>query len=670
MCGITGFIDRSLREPDEVCRLMTETLTHRGPDDHGVWLERDCGMALGHRRLSILELSPAGHQPMRSHAGRFAIAFNGEIYNHGSIRRELEDAGRAPPWRGRSDTETLLAAVEAWGLPATLRRCVGMFALALWDREQRRLMLARDRCGEKPLYYGRHGPAFLFGSELKALRAHPAFRAQLNRGVLALYLRHNYVPDPYCIYEDTWKLPAGSYLEIDAAGNPGDVTAYWSAAQAIEASQATPFRGGAAAAVAGLERVLGDAVAGQMVADVPLGAFLSGGVDSSGVVALMQARSSRAVRTFTIGFSEAAYDESGYARAVASHLRTEHTELRVSPAQAQAVIPRLPAMYDEPFADSSQIPTALICQLARSHVTVCLSGDGGDEVFGGYTRYQLAGRIWNMIERVPAPLRRWAGQLMRAVSPDDWDRRRQALGPLLPRRWKETRLSDRLHKAGEVLSAGTRADVYRALVSHWTNPRDVCAGAEEPRSQLVDLMASSRPRSFEEAMMFWDLMTYLPGDILTKVDRAAMAVSLETRIPMLDHRVIEFAWRLPLEMRVRSGQGKWLLRQMLYRHVPRDLIDRPKMGFGVPIDAWLRGPLRDWAEALLGEARLRVEGIFDPAPVRQKWCEHVEGRRNWAYLLWDVLMFQAWRESTENGRQRTIAASGAHSSSVNYRGTA
>lgn len=645
MCGIAGFIDSSVAEPERLCRLMADEISHRGPDDHGEWAERAYGVALGHRRLSILDLTPAGHQPMRSHSDRFVIVFNGEIYNHLSVRRELDAAHLSPPWVGRSDTETLLAAIEAWGLSSALRRCVGMFALALWDRKERRLALARDRCGEKPLYYGRHGSAFLFGSELKALRVHPGFRAQLNRGVLGLYLRHNYVPDPYCIYDGTWKLPPGCYLEIGTDGNPGEVVAYWVASEAIDASRTTPLSGGSAAAADELECVLGEAVAAQMVADVPLGAFLSGGVDSSAIVALMQARATRPVRTFTIGFAEAAYDESSYARAVAAHLGTEHTELLVSPAEAQAVIPRLPAMYDEPFADSSQIPTALICQLARSHVTVALSGDGGDEVFGGYTRYQLAGQIWRAIRSVPKPLRKLAERFMRSVSPDEWERRHRALGPLLPSRWRHARLADRLHKAAELLTADTRGEIYRALVSHWQSPGSICVGADEPRSQLLDLMETCHYERFEECMMFWDLMTYLPGDILVKVDRAAMAVSLETRIPMLDHRVIEFAWRLPLEMRVRNGQGKWLLRQVLHRHVPRELIERPKMGFGVPIDTWLRGPLRDWAEALLGESRLRSEGVFDPAPVARKWREHVTGKRNWAYLLWDVLMFQAWQEA-------------------------
>jgi asparagine synthase (glutamine-hydrolysing) len=660
MCGIAGFIDRSAQEPDELCRRMARALAHRGPDDQGVWTDRECGVALGHQRLAILDLSPAGHQPMRSRRDRFVIAFNGEIYNHLSIRRELEGAQLAPPWLGHSDTETLLAAIEAWVLRGALERCVGMFAFALWDRKERRLSLARDRCGEKPLYYGRQGTAFLFASELKALYLHPAFHRQLSGGALALYLRHNYVPEPYCIYDDIHKLAAGTYVEIDAHGNAGDVTAYWSALAAIEASQAAPFRGEPAAAAEELERILGDAIAGQMVADVPLGAFLSGGVDSSLIVALMQARSARPVRTFTIGFAEAAYDESRYARAVAAHLGTEHTELIVSPAQALAVIPRLPAMYDEPFADSSQIPTALICQLARTHVTVCLSGDAGDEVFGGYTRYVLAGRIWSTIGHIPKPLRRMAERLVRTLSPDDWDRRFQAVAPLLPRHWRQARLGDRLHKAGDLLTADTRAEVYRALVSHWSRPGSICAGAEEPRSRLMELMDNCRLRHFEEAMMFWDLMTYLPGDILVKVDRAAMAVSLETRVPMLDHRVIEFAWRLPLDMRLRNRQGKWLLRQLLYRHVPRELIDRPKMGFGVPIDAWLRGPLRDWAETLLSEARLRSEGIFDPLPVRQRWREHVEGKRNWAYLLWDVLMFQAWHETQmPDGRRAPPAARAA-----------
>ncbi|HZC86645.1 MAG TPA: asparagine synthase (glutamine-hydrolyzing), partial [Steroidobacteraceae bacterium] len=614
----------------------------------------------GHRRLAVLDLSPAGHQPMRSPHERFVITFNGEIYNHLSVRQELEKTSSFGAWRGHSDTETLLAAIEAWGVQGALGRCVGMFALAVWDRQERRLILARDRCGEKPLYYGRFGGAFLFASELKALRVHPEFRGHVDHGALALYLRHNYVPDPYCIYSGVAKLPAGSYVEVDAAGNVGEAVAYWSAVRAIDASRADPLQG--PGAIDELERVLGDAVAGQMMADVPLGAFLSGGIDSSVVVALMQARSTRPVRTFTVGFAEAAYDESRYARAVAAHLGTEHTELVVSPTEARAVIPRLPAMYDEPFADSSQIPTALICQLARAHVTVCLSGDGGDEVFGGYTRYMIAERMWSTVSRIPTPLRRLAGSAVRVMSPDDWDRRMRAVTSLLPVRWRYGRLGDRLHKLGNLLAADTRADVYRALVSHWSPPGSICLGAAEARSRLTDLMEDCDVGNFTEAMMFWDLMTYLPGDILVKVDRAAMAVSLETRVPMLDHRVVEFAWRLPLELRVRDGEGKWLLRQLLYRHVPRLLIDRPKMGFGVPIDVWLRGPLRDWAETLLGESRLRAEGIFDPAPVRRKWQEHLDGRRNWAYLLWDVLMFQAWQEAQAPSSHSAVPAIPDHRS--------
>jgi asparagine synthase (glutamine-hydrolysing) len=582
---------------------------------------------------------------MSSRGERFVVVFNGEIYNHLKIRRELQQDDPTYSWRGHSDTETLLAAIEAWGLAGALQRCAGMFALALWDRKERSLSLARDRCGEKPLYYGRQGEAFVFGSELKALRRHPAFRGDINRGVLALYLRHNYVPDPFSIYTDIWKLPAGTYLKVDASGRVGEITAYWSAAETVQAAKARPFRGAATEAVAELERILGDAVEDQMLADVPLGAFLSGGIDSSLIVALMQGRARRPVRTFTVGFDEAAYDESSYARAVAAHLGTQHTELVVAPAQAQSVIPRLPTIYDEPFADSSQIPTALICELVRSHVTVCLSGDGGDEVFGGYTRYLVAGRAWRTIARIPKPLRHLSTHLLRSLSPGQWDRTMQAVRPVIPERWRRLRLGDRLHKAADLLTADAQADVYRALTSHWSRPGSISLGAQEPRSKLVDLMQDAPLATFEEAMMYWDLMTYLPGDILVKVDRAAMAVSLETRVPMLDHRVIEFAWGLPLDLRIRGGQGKWLLRQLLYRHVPQQLLDRPKMGFGVPLDRWLRGPLRDWAESLLGEARLRNEGFFDPGPVLHKWRQHLTGTHNWAYLLWDVLMFQGWLEA-------------------------
>ena len=577
---------------------------------------------------------------MRSAAGRYEIIFNGEIYNHLTIRRQLQGAGREAAWRGHSDTETLLAAIEAWGLQSALRRCVGMFALAVWDRQRQRLMLARDRIGEKPLYYGRSGQAFLFGSELKALQAHPEFKPDIDRGCLALYLRYCYVPEPYSIYRGIRRLPPGTILEVDAQGHCGEPVAYWDAAAVTALTPAGQFTGDDRAAADALDRLLSEAVALQMVADVPLGAFLSGGIDSSLIVALMQKQSSRRVRTFTIGFTEPAYDESRHARAVAQHLGTEHTELLVTPAEAMQVIPRLPSIYDEPFGDASQIPTFLVAQLARQHVTVALSGDAGDELFGGYVRYAWAKRLWGVMS-AQRSVRKLTAHSIRTLSPEGWSRLFTCMRPLVPRGWQAVHMGDKLHKFADLIDC-SRGELYRTLVSHWPAPAHIVLGATEPHTPLTELMAESGNRSFEECMMYWDLMTYLPGDILVKVDRAAMAVSLETRVPMLDHRVVEFAWSLPLAMRVRAAEGKWLLKKVLSRYVPPVLTERPKTGFGIPIDSWLRGPLREWAEELLDESRLRREGFFDPAPIREKWLAHVDGRRNWAYLLWDVLMFQAW----------------------------
>jgi asparagine synthase (glutamine-hydrolysing) len=645
MCGIAGFIDPRTLELEKTCRAMGDTLAHRGPDDLGNYIQSDIGLGLAHRRLAIVDLSPAGHQPMTSASGRFVIVFNGEIYNHLEIRRKLAASGESRPWLGHSDTETLLAATETWGIQGALQRSVGMFALALWDRERQRLTLARDRIGEKPLYYGRCGSAFLFGSELKALQAHPAFNAEVDRNSLALYLRHNYVPEPYSIFRGLMRLPPGTTLEIDARGAYAMPVSYWSAAIVTDTRRRERFDGNDQQAVDRLEGLLEEAVGLQMIADVPLGAFLSGGIDSSLIVALMQKRSARRVRTFTIGFTEAAYDESAHARAVARHLGTEHTELMVTPAEAMNVIPRLPTIYDEPFADSSQIPTFLVSQMARQHVTVALSGDAGDELFGGYNRYTWARRLWTLI-KLQRPVSGLTTRVIRSLSPDAWARLFGHARVLLPGGWNVAQAGDKLHRVADLLEC-SRSELYRSLVSHWPAPAQVVAGAVEPGTVLSELIAEKSARTFEESMMYWDLMTYLPGDVLTKVDRAAMAVSLETRVPMLDHRVIEFAWSLPLSMRVRGAEGKWLLKQLLSRYVPRALTDRPKTGFGIPLDSWLRGGLRDWAEELLSETRLRGEGFFNPQPIREKWHEHLSGRRNWAYWLWDILMFQSWLEAQQ-----------------------
>ena len=653
MCGFVGFlggiIPHGRLDGEAMLKRMADTIAYRGPDDAGYWCDEDHRVGLGHRRLAIVDLSLAGHQPMQSASGRYIIAFNGEIYNHLLLRQELRATGQTPSWRGHSDTETLLAGFDAWGIQGTVERAIGMFAFAVWDRQTKALTLARDRLGEKPLYYGwqgrGNGAVFLFGSELKALRAHPDFENNINRGALGLHLRHNYIPSPYSIYEGISKLLPGSLLTVSLQLREPQVRAYWSGAQVAESGLANAFEGDAEQAVDELEALLKDAVRQQMMADVPLGAFLSGGVDSSTVVALMQAQSSRPVKTFTIGFNEKGYNEAVHAKAVARHLGTDHTELYVTAEQARAVIPLLPTLYDEPFSDSSQIPTYLVSGLARQHVTVSLSGDAGDELFCGYNRYQMTANLWRKLTAVPLPLRKLAARGLTSISPQSWNRLADALARFLPSSARLANVGDKLHKGAGVLSSQSADALYLGLVSHWHDPASVVIGGHEPPTLLTGNVPALNGLDDVQRMMALDMLTYLPDDILTKVDRAAMGVSLETRVPFLDHRVVEFAWSLPQSMKLRDGQSKWALRQVLYRHVPKALIERPKMGFGVPIDIWLRGPLRGWAEDLLSEARLKREGFFNPAPIRRKWAEHLSGQRNWQYHLWDVLMFQAWLAS-------------------------
>ena len=642
MCGIAGQLvfgsAYSARELTEITTNMVRQLTHRGPDDMGLWSDDTSRVYLAHRRLSILDMSIEGHQPMVSASGRYTIVFNGEIYNHAELRKELPDT----PWRGHSDTEVMLAALSHWGVTAAVKRFVGMFAFALWDSLERQLYLVRDRMGEKPLYYGFVAGHFLFGSELKALRAHPRWAADVDRDALALYFKFNYVPAPLTIYQKISKLEPGCIARIDGSSATGraEIQRYWS----VRDASAVALNGGpSGGAIDQVEGALSRAVAGQMVADVPVGAFLSGGIDSSLIVALMQKQSIGQVRTFTIGFEDGAFNEAEHAKAVAAHLGTAHTEFYVSPRDALDVIPLLPTLFDEPFADSSQIPTYLVARLTREHVTVSLSGDGGDELFGGYNRYVWGKKLWDVIGRLPLPARRVAARLIRVISPRDWDRIFALFSVVVPPRLRFSTPGDKLYKLAQLLGARYAGEVYFDLISLW-HGLELVVGA--PGQSGIANNASRWPDdlALPEFMMYVDSQTYLPDDILTKVDRATMGVSLESRAPFLDHRVAELAATLPLDFKLREGQGKWILRQILYKHVPRDLIERPKMGFAIPIDSWLRGPLRDWAESLIGEARLRGEGYLDPEPIRKKWAEHLSGKRNWQNELWGVLMFQAWRE--------------------------
>ncbi|MBI1649846.1 asparagine synthase (glutamine-hydrolyzing) [Hyphomicrobium sulfonivorans] len=651
MCGIVGYLGlpgSASKNANAVLEVMARAIEARGPDDHGAWHDHDAGIGLGHRRLAIVDLSPAGHQPMTAASGRFVLVFNGEIYNHLALREALNEE-HGIDWRGHSDTETLLAAFDAWGIESTVKRCEGMFAFAVWNRQNRSLTLGRDRAGEKPLYYGWQGSGsdrtLLFGSELKALKAHPTFNGAINRDAITLLLRHNYIPAPYSIYEGISKLPPATLATFEwseCTGGEAMLTEYWSLRKAAEPRRRSPAAA-PRAAVAELDSLLHSVIGQQMIADVPLGAFLSGGVDSSTIVAIMQRLSDKPIKTFTIGFAEERFDEAPYAKKVAEHLGTHHTELYVSPEQALAIIPKLPEIYCEPFSDSSQVPTYLVSALTREHVTVALSGDAGDELFAGYSRYQATADVWGKLSRIPRSMRQLGSVGMTMLSPDVWNRLADHV-PSLKRRLGNN-VGDKLHKASSVLASEGIGDLYRGLVSHWHTPSQVVLGGSEPSTQLTHPSPDLMRLDPIERMMFLDFMSYLPDDILTKVDRASMAVSLETRVPFLDHRVIEFAWSLPLDYKLRNGEGKWILRQVLDNYVPRSLIERPKMGFGIPLDSWLRGPLRDWAETLLSEERLIREGFFAPAPIRQKWQEHVRGSRNWAYHLWNILMFQAWLEN-------------------------
>ncbi|MGB6935792.1 MAG: asparagine synthase (glutamine-hydrolyzing) [Xanthobacteraceae bacterium] len=637
MCGIAGFIGAaSGGDIGATAEALAKSIAYRGPDDQGIWTDNECETALVHRRLSIIDLSAAGHQPMLSADGRYVISYNGEVYSFRPIADEL--AARGHKFRGHSDTEVILESFAVNGIEATLKRMIGMFAIALWDRRDRTLTLMRDRLGIKPLYWAKFGNTFLFGSELKALRAHPGWTPRIDQSAVAAFMRHNYIPAPRTIYEGVHKLEPGTVLTLPWRSEP-NISRFWDARSVARDGSHNPVEGSDAELTEQLESLLKDAVSRRMIADVPLGAFLSGGVDSSTVVALMQAAKSGTVKSFSIGFDIEGYNEAPHAAAVARHLQTDHTELTVTSKEALDVIPRLADFYDEPFADSSQIPTYLVSAMTRKYVTVALSGDGGDELFAGYNRYQLTQRFWRSLSLMPRAVRKGAAAALTAVRPDRWTQILSAL----PSRLRPPQAGDKVHKAAAVLRLDSADAVYRRLVSHW-EPSEIMPQVAEPRSILDDATVAEDFPDLLERMQFLDLVTYLPDDILTKVDRASMAVALEARVPLIDHRVVEFAWRLPENVKVRNGTSKWLLRQVLNRHVPSELIERPKMGFGIPLGEWLRGPLRDWAETLLNEQRLRQAGLLDAGMVRRYWADHLDGRRNWQYLIWDVLMLEAWRE--------------------------
>lgn len=659
MCGIAGIL-AGRRVERSLLQAMARSIVHRGPDDQGIWLDEQERIGFAHRRLSIVDLSPLGHQPMASHDGRYMLCYNGEIYNHGALRAELDALGQHD-WRGHSDTETLLEAIAAWGLTAALQKAVGQFAIALWDRRERKLHLARDRFGEKPLYYGWVGADFVFASELKAIRQHPGFDNAVNRTALQLFASRTYIPAPLSIFERLFKLEPGCILSVDSAAlaNPrvepprvGEsdgglaMARYWSYRDVVERGLGDPIAD-EEEALERLDAALGAAIAGQSMADVPVGAFLSGGFDSSTVVAFYQRHSSTPIRTFSIGFEEQGYDEAPYARAVARHFGTQHNERYVTVREAQALLPALPSMYDEPFADSSQIPTHLVSKFAREQVTVALSGDGGDELFGGYNRYFGAARLWGHLRRLPAPARRIVGRSFAEFSPATWNR----LVNLLPSHRQPPHFGYKVQKAFRTMgNAANLDDVFNAFLDEW----------HQQPSPVLGVDGSARPWPFDlqvaggsdaARMMYCDAVSYLPDDILCKVDRASMAVSLESRVPFLDHRVAEVAARIPERMKIRGNKGKMILRKLLYRHAPAELFERPKAGFGFPVGQWIKGELRPWAEELLDENRLRAEGYFDAAMVRRRWEDHLAGVRDSSFSIWAILMFQAWLQHWQSAAE-------------------
>lgn len=646
MCGICGFYSKSPNKYKDIIYKMTLSLEHRGPDDAGIWQDNNFGVFLGHQRLSIMDLSKAGHQPMQSHSGRYVIIYNGEIYNHIELRGELKKTNPLIKWRSNSDTETLLETIEIWGLEKAIKKFEGMFAFCIWDKKYHCLTLVRDRLGEKPIYYGwqgsGEGSVFLFGSELKALKKHPEFNKKIDREAIALQLLYSYIPDPYSIYKNIYKLLPGHYLQLSEKNlKENDLPKskiYWSLVKTAIDGASNQFNKSEAEIKNGLENELKLTVKKQMISDAPIGAFLSGGIDSSAVVSLMQSQSNSPIKTFTIGFGDKDFNEAHYAKKIAKHLGTDHTEMYISPKEAMHVIPKLTKIYDEPFSDSSHIPAFLISQLTKQQVKVALTGDGGDELFCGYNRYIFGEKLWKLSCAMPVALRKIFSFGIQLISQKNWD----TISKYLPIINQYNNFGDKLHKGARAFDARTFFDFYHFLCSHWYKSNDVVLNSKQPKIITDGLRQQLETLNRQQQMMVLDFLTYLPGDILVKVDRASMASSIETRAPFLDHKLIEYVWKIPHKFKNKNGRGKWILKEILNQYVPKNITERPKMGFGVPISIWLRGPLKDWAENLLDEKRLKEEGFLNSRSVRKKWEEHLSGKRNWQYDLWDVLMFQAW----------------------------
>jgi asparagine synthase (glutamine-hydrolysing) len=651
MCGIVGYLTKPDDINHEVCNSMNNTMSHRGPDNQGIWLDESAGIALGHRRLSILDLSSSGNQPMVSKSGRYVITYNGELYNYNNIYEELKNIGLNI--NSNSDTRVLIEAINIWGIESTLNKVVGMFAFALWDKKQRILTLARDRMGEKPLYYGWQGNSFLFGSELKSFKAHPHFGNKINRQSIQLFLKNNCIPAPFTIYSDIKKLLPGHFLQVQYSKNSKakdyTLTSYWSIYQKLYEGIDSPYTGNTHSAIDKLEDLLIQSIKQQMISDVPLGAFLSGGIDSTLIVSMMQSLSNKPINTYTIGFNDDVYNEAKQAKIIADHIGTDHTELYITEREALDVIPRLSFIYDEPFSDSSQIPTYLVSLLAKKSVSVSLSGDSGDELFGGYSRYTLANKIWSIIKFFPPIISNAVVLLLSSFEPKTYDRYYNYFSRLGILGNNINYKGDKVHKLSSIINSRSKHEFYDKFMSNWKLSENIVKGLDNSNSGIIynrnsELIDIS---DFKTYMMSKDLTSYLPDDILVKVDRAAMNVSLETRIPMLDYRIVEFSTKLPMNMKIRNGISKWILRQVLYKYVPKALVEKPKKGFSVPVGLWLRGPLKEWAENLINKTRLENEGYLNTELITKKWEEHQSGERNWHQPLWDILMFQSWLEKNQ-----------------------